>query len=684
MILENMKYLRFHKRAIICLSLIVFAIEGASATNDYYVATWGDDTDSGAFNAPWHSISYAVKQVNPGDTIYLFNGTWINEIVDLAKLNAKSGNSTHPITITSYNGTPIMLYANNGSGIAAIASGQNSPYTRKSWWIVKDIVIRGYGRGVTIRNASNWIIDNITYITPEYNEGWSNPVGVSIQPGSDTITLSNSTIDGDGWNSVNIKGRYYSGGKWYNDITSNITLYKNKITNNSMHNAFDFDGIVSNVLIDSNEVYNISTGTLAFFHGTEDTGEGKHNFTIRNNIVHDNMSKAITLTDAYGGVIENNLFYNIKSYGIEGQSAGSGVFDYLIKNNTVYGITDSSGNCIYMRGYNITYEDNLLYNCGSSSQYRTSYGSHIIMNPRSYYDNVTVLVTGGNSTIIGYSNNKVFNISITSGVSDLINPIYYTNISKSEIKYISGNVKAIINSYPMTARPASAPATITVNKFDTSLPMGQVMINLTVNTTKNNNIAFTIDDLPEDDSYIIKKNGSSITSSLDEGRVVFNSTFTVSGASTFTVEKGPRPTGIISDTVRYINQTPLAGANVTLYNQDGSPYGKTAVSGADGTFQINNISAGSYYVNITKGKNYGFNVSAAVNVTANTTVNPGSLSLMYYDDNGDGNINVLDLSEIVAHNGSAPARPVYDVNGDGLIDTRDIDAVREHFDVIEP
>jgi len=89
-------------------------------------------------------------------------------------------------------------------------------------------------------------------------------------------------------------------------------------------------------------------------------------------------------------------------------------------------------------------------------------------------------------------------------------------------------------------------------------------------------------------------------------------------------------------------------------------------------------------VNITKGKNYGFNVSAAVNVTANATVNTGSLSLMYYDTNGDGDINVLDLSEIVEHNGSAPARPVYDVNGDRLVDTRDIDAVREHFDKIEP
>jgi len=80
----------------------------------------------------------------------------------------------------------------------------------------------------------------------------------------------------------------------------------------------------------------------------------------------------------------------------------------------------------------------------------------------------------------------------------------------------------------MKASPASAPATITVNSFNTSLPAGQVLVNFTANTTKDNNIAFTI-------------------------------------------EKGPRSTGIISDTIRYINQTPLAGANVTLYNQDGSP-----------------------------------------------------------------------------------------------------------------
>ncbi|MCX9012742.1 MAG: hypothetical protein OIN66_16695 [Candidatus Methanoperedens sp.] len=46
-----------------------------------------------------------------------------------------------------------------------------------------------------------------------------------------------------------------------------------------------------------------------------------------------------------------------------------------------------------------------------------------------------------------------------------------------------------------------------MKKFNISLPSGQILINMTVNTTNGNNIVFNISDLSPGKSYTIKKSG---------------------------------------------------------------------------------------------------------------------------------------------------------------------------------
>lgn len=59
----------------------------------------GDDTASGAENAPWKTLAHALRQLKPGDTLYLRGGTYY-EKVSLTK----SGTEQAPITIGSYPG----------------------------------------------------------------------------------------------------------------------------------------------------------------------------------------------------------------------------------------------------------------------------------------------------------------------------------------------------------------------------------------------------------------------------------------------------------------------------------------------------------------------------------------------------------------------------------------------------
>ncbi|RLC76882.1 MAG: hypothetical protein DRI61_12500 [Chloroflexi bacterium] len=63
------------------------------------------------------------------------------------------------------------------------------------------------------------------------------------------------------------------------------------------------------------------------------------------------------------------------------------------------------------------------------------------------------------------------------------------------------------NEVNMIALPESEPVTIVVSKFNTSLPVGQILVNFTANTSDGNNVTFIIGGLKPDTNYLIKKGG---------------------------------------------------------------------------------------------------------------------------------------------------------------------------------
>jgi len=72
---------------------------------------------------------------------------------------------------------------------------------------------------------------------------------------------------------------------------------------------------------------------------------------------------------------------------------------------------------------------------------------------------------------------------------------------------ITGTGTVTLTMYNMTALPASDSADITVNKFDTSLPQGEILVNFTANTTDGNNVVFTVWSLKPSYYYLIKRDG---------------------------------------------------------------------------------------------------------------------------------------------------------------------------------
>jgi len=79
------------------LSFLLMAAEGAYAAT-YYVAPTGYDTAPGTSSAPWGTFAHAMTVLQPGDTLYLENGTY-NQTLNVTV----SGTSNAYITIKALN-----------------------------------------------------------------------------------------------------------------------------------------------------------------------------------------------------------------------------------------------------------------------------------------------------------------------------------------------------------------------------------------------------------------------------------------------------------------------------------------------------------------------------------------------------------------------------------------------------
>lgn len=67
-------------------------------------ATRGDDTAAGTERAPWKTLRHALRQLKPGETLYLRGGTYYEKV-----FLSRSGTEQAPITIASYPGEVAVL-----------------------------------------------------------------------------------------------------------------------------------------------------------------------------------------------------------------------------------------------------------------------------------------------------------------------------------------------------------------------------------------------------------------------------------------------------------------------------------------------------------------------------------------------------------------------------------------------
>ncbi len=334
----------------ITLLFSLFLFIKVEAQSTYFVAGNGSNSASGTITQPWETISFGVTMLQPGDTLFVRQGIY-DGYFDI--LN--SGQPDNQIFISNYLDEQVII---DGSSIPVDPNNSNLPnlvtitgeniifdgfelqfaalrtiVTGGDYITLNSLIVRnGYGSGITAYQCSfntitNCIVHDLyDYDDPNTGGGGGNTDGIKISAGNTmpypdyghTIIKNNIVynISDDGIDTWSSRGNTIEANRVYNSGYTNEgngflgTLkqpagdgngYKlggagqsgqNQVINNiSYQNRFaGFDGNsgIKNVLF-QNTTFNEPIGFRAL----------RSDYTLKNNLAHNNSSEIFTFADSY-------------------------------------------------------------------------------------------------------------------------------------------------------------------------------------------------------------------------------------------------------------------------------------------------------------------------------------------------------------------------------------------------
>lgn len=367
--------------------LLIF--ETVSAQNLYVDGTNGSNSNAGTSTATaWKTIQYAMTHATAGSTVYIRSGTYKETLT----LNV-SGAAGNPITFTNYNGELVYIDGNNLAVTLLYISGKSN------------IAIIGLNFQNTLGN---------------------NSAGIIIEGSSSNITFRKNTITNIRW-------------------TASPTTIPNSNKNSNPFVVYGNNAsqAITNLIIDSNEVYNNITG----FSESMTLDGNVDGFSIAHNKVHDNTNIGILCAGNYkvsstpatdharNGVVQSNTTYNCtSSYATSGGIYIDGGQNIIVERNKSYG-----------NGYGIeigceepgitsfiTVRDNILFDnqlagiaIGGYNYPTTGEVLDCVIENNSFYKNDNTF-SGSGEVMISKAGNCIFrnNIFYTNGQNIAVSSSY--------------------------------------------------------------------------------------------------------------------------------------------------------------------------------------------------------------------------------------------------------------------
>lgn len=142
-----------------CLVLVMYAVSAIAGATTYYVATSGNNANSGtSLASPFRTVSHAAGLVSPGDIIEVRAGTYAENV-----LIRRAGSANAWITLRGYNGErPVIRRSGSGPTLyfyrsecdeSTIGNGNGNVDCLPMFWTVEGIEVRGSPSGGGDGNA---------------------------------------------------------------------------------------------------------------------------------------------------------------------------------------------------------------------------------------------------------------------------------------------------------------------------------------------------------------------------------------------------------------------------------------------------------------------------------------------------------------------------------------------------
>lgn len=384
--------------------LMVFALMFVvvNATNYYVDGVNGSDgVNSGtSIGSPYKTISKAAGLTNPGDTVFILNGSYS------AMTISRPGSAAGQIVYTNYPGHSPKLISNSTTyNVITVSAGTN-------YITINGLEIEGWGVSLSLAadtTAAQAAIvcgpgatstTNVTFI-PKYN-------GSGINVGGSTgithhVVLSNNKIHdcaaagiGVGYSDyITLDGNIVYNNSWYTPYGTSGISFGNSL--NYDNNTTTYRNIVKNNVCYGNRLYVLWRGSCTISDG--------------NGIIID-----IPQT-GYNGkqLVLNNICYNNGGSGIH--TINNNHVDFI--NNTAYlnsASPTNGGSAIYAYGSDdVKFYNNILVSRPGKSVNRSPNSTNVIYDYNIYYGGSTIDYVGPGSLI---QDPKFVNPSTDPAVAD--------------------------------------------------------------------------------------------------------------------------------------------------------------------------------------------------------------------------------------------------------------------------
>ena len=316
------------RSVVLTFALIVAALVTVDAqANTYYVAATGSNAAAGTIAAPWQTLSYAVAQLNAGDTLYIRAGTYtgVANIIDSALSTVRAGTSwANPITIAGYAGEAVVLQPpDQHFGIALRTDGHEAYLIFQDFTIdmINDSNGAWGGDGVYLSSGAN----HNRFLRLEVKNAMVNGIGFAVAAANSPFNeIVNCSIHDNGRLAGVNQGygiyaatsdNLYDGNQVYNNGGYGIVIYndRNTIRNNNIHGNGTHGGTNYGIDIGA-EIASSSASNLVYNNliygnnGGISVYTNSSNTMVYNNTIYNN-ARGIDIQYATGAIIENDIVY---------------------------------------------------------------------------------------------------------------------------------------------------------------------------------------------------------------------------------------------------------------------------------------------------------------------------------------------------------------------------------------